>query len=46
MRTQIERMLKDAEKGYSDAARMHFDGKVNFYSGQIAALKKVLELLD
>lgn len=42
----IEKMLADAEKKYDDAARMHFDGKVNFESGRRAALKAVLQLFE
>ncbi len=46
MKTQIEALLREAEKNYSDAARMHFEGKVSFHGGEIAALKTVLELID
>jgi len=42
----VEDMLKDADKKYDDAARMHFDGKCSFESGRRAALRAVLQLFE
>lgn len=42
---EVRKMLADAERKYQEAAAMHFPGKVQFYGGQIAALKAVIEVL-
>lgn len=42
---EVRKMLSEAERKYQEAAAMHFTGKVQFYGGQIAALKEVLKVV-
>lgn len=42
---QIEALLENAERGYRDAARMHFQSKCSYEGGRVDALKAVLKIV-
>jgi hypothetical protein len=46
LKSQIERLLADAERDYSHAASMHSMGKVSEAAGRVNALKAVLKLIE